>query len=112
MRIPQKGMASDAVFETLGAYRANDAKWRSGRVWAYVYDPGREAEEVCKRAYTMFLSENALDPTVYPSLLRLENEVVAMGAAHLGGDGQVVGNFTSGGTESILLAVKAARDYF
>jgi sphinganine-1-phosphate aldolase len=40
----------------------------------------------------------------------MENAVVAMAAAHLGGDADVVGNFTSGGTESILLAVKAARD--
>src|SRR5690606_19058071 len=42
--------------------------------------------------------------------LRLENELVAMGREHLGGDAGVVGSFTSGGTESILLAVKTARD--
>jgi glutamate/tyrosine decarboxylase-like PLP-dependent enzyme len=59
----------------------------------------------------MYLSENALDPTVFPSLLRMENEVVAMAAAHLNGDAEVAGNFTSGGTESIILAVKTARDY-
>jgi len=37
---------------------------------------------------------------------------VAMSAAHVNGDENVVGNFTSGGTESIILAIKAARDYF
>ena len=58
-----------------------------------------------------FLSENALDPTVFPSVLRFENELVAMAASHLNGDDEVVGNFTSGGTESIMLAVKTARDY-
>jgi glutamate/tyrosine decarboxylase-like PLP-dependent enzyme len=92
-------------------YRANDMPWRDGRTWAYIYDPGREAEEVIKRAYMMFLTENGLDPTVFPSTLRFENEVVAMAAAHLNGDENVVGSFTSGGTESIMLAVKAARDY-
>jgi len=40
----------------------------------------------------------------------MENEVIAMAARHLNGDADVVGNFTSGGTESIMLAVKAARD--
>jgi sphinganine-1-phosphate aldolase len=111
MRIPQKGLTRDTLFARLEAYRANDMPWRDGRTWAYVYDPGREAEEVIKQAYMMYLSENALDPTVFPSLLRLENELVAMAAAHLHGDAEVVGNFTSGGTESIILAVKAARDY-
>jgi glutamate/tyrosine decarboxylase-like PLP-dependent enzyme len=85
--------------------------WREGRVFGYVYDPGAEAEAIVKEAFTSYLTENALDFTVFPSALRLENEVVAMAAAHLGGDAGTVGNFTSGGTESILLAVKAARDY-
>ncbi len=111
MRMPAHGLSRAAVLEQLESYRANDMPWRDGRTWAYVYDPGREAEEVIKQAYMMYLSENALDPTVFPSLLRLENELVAMAAAHLNGDADVVGNFTSGGTESIILAVKAARDY-
>jgi glutamate/tyrosine decarboxylase-like PLP-dependent enzyme len=58
----------------------------------------------------MYLSENALDPTTYPSLLRIENELVRMIANLLRGDENVVGNFTSGGTESLILAVKTARD--
>lgn len=111
MKIPAHGMARDALFKRLEEYRANDMPWRDGRTWAYVYDPGRETEEVIKQAYMMYLTENALDPTVFPSALRFENEVVAMAAAHLNGDADVVGNFTSGGTESIILAVKAARDY-
>jgi glutamate/tyrosine decarboxylase-like PLP-dependent enzyme len=111
MKIPQKGLSKDALFATMESYRANDMNWRDGRTWAYIYDPGPEAEEVIKRAYMMFLTENGLDPTVFPSLMRFENEVVAMAAAHLNGDAEVAGNFTSGGTESILLAVKTARDY-
>ncbi len=112
MRIPKTGQSKDELFETMEGFRADDADWRSGRTWGYVYDAGREAREVAKRAYSMFLSENALDPTVYPSLLRFENEVVAMVTAHLEAPEGVVGNFTSGGTESIMLAVKAARDSF
>jgi sphinganine-1-phosphate aldolase len=111
MRIPEQGWSKDAVFTRLDAFRADDMPWRDGRTWAYVYDPGPEAEEVIKRAFTTYLSENALDPTVFPSTLRLENEVVAMAAAHLRGDGDTVGSFTSGGTESIILAVKTARDH-
>jgi glutamate/tyrosine decarboxylase-like PLP-dependent enzyme len=112
VRIPAKGMSKGEIFERMEAYRAGDMNWRDGRTWAYIYDPGPEAEEVIKRAYMMFLTENALDPTVFPSALRFENELVAMASAHLNGDDEVVGNFTSGGTESIMLAVKTARDYF
>jgi glutamate/tyrosine decarboxylase-like PLP-dependent enzyme len=110
-KIPAQGLPRDELFRRLEARRARDMPWREGRVWGYVYDPGAEAEAVVKEAFMAYLTENALDFTVFPSALRLENEVVAMAAAHLGGDADVVGNFTSGGTESILLAVKAARDH-
>jgi len=111
MQIPEKGWSREQVFERLEAYRADDMPWRDGRTWAYIYDPGPEAESVIKDAFASYLTENGLDPTVFPSALRMENEVVAMAARHLNGDAGVVGNFTSGGTESILLAVKAARDH-
>jgi glutamate/tyrosine decarboxylase-like PLP-dependent enzyme len=111
LKMPQKGLPKDELFQRMEAYRANDMPWRDGRTWAYIYDPGPEAEAVIKQAYMMYLSENGLDPTVFPSALRFEREVVAMAAAHLNGDEQVVGNFTSGGTESLILAVKTARDY-
>ena len=64
MRIPGKGLPREELFQRMEAYRAGDMPWRDGRTWAYVYDPGREAEEVIKQAYMMYLSENALDPTV------------------------------------------------
>jgi len=110
MRIPAKGLSRDQLFRTLESYRAGDTPWREGRTWAYIYDPGAEAEAVIKDAFASYLTENALDPTAFPSALRLENELVAMAASHLRGGAEVCGNFTSGGTESILLAVKTARD--
>lgn len=112
MRLPSEGLTKDAVMAQLETFRGQDIRWREGRAFGYVYDPGREAEEVGKAAYVSFLSENALDPTAFPSMLKLETDLVAIGAAHLGGDPRVVsGNFTSGGTESIFCAVKAARDH-
>ncbi|MDP8256635.1 MAG: aspartate aminotransferase family protein [Candidatus Alcyoniella australis] len=111
MKIPQKGRTREQILEDLESFRVNDLKWRDGKTFGYVYDPGKEAEEVGKKAYMMYLTENGLDPTSFPSLLRLENEIVAMSASNVEGDENVVGNFTSGGTESIMLAVKSARDY-
>lgn len=111
MRIPPNGKSKEEIFRTLERYKGDDLDWKSGRVMGYVYDPGEKAHDVINHAYTMYLSENALDPLTYPSLLRLENEVVAMTANLLNSPPGVVGNFTSGGTESLILAVKAARDY-
>jgi len=111
IQIPQKGKAKEEIFQTLESYKGDDLDWKSGRVMGYVYEPGEKAKEVINRAYTMYLSENALDPLTFPSLLRLENEVVAMTAGLLNSAPEVVGNFTSGGTESLMLAVKTARDF-
>ncbi len=110
--IPAQGVPEDELFATLEKYREHDLDTHGGRTWAYVYDPGRaDVERIAKRAYLEYLTENALDPTVFPSLLRMENEVVGMAVDHLRGDESVVGNFTSGGTESCMLAVKTARDW-
>ena len=111
MRVPNEGLETEAIFATLQSYREGDLPWRQGRAFGFVFDAGLEAERIGKRAFMEFLSESGLDPTVFPSLLRLENEVVGMAAEHLRAPAGAAGNFTSGGTESILLAVKAARDH-
>jgi glutamate/tyrosine decarboxylase-like PLP-dependent enzyme len=112
MHIPAKGLKREEVLAALEQYKKRDLDWSSGRAFGYVFDPGEEIVSFAKEIYTMFLSESGLDFTVYPSLLQMENELISLMRHHLGGDDQVVGHFTSGGTESILLAVKAARDYF
>jgi sphinganine-1-phosphate aldolase len=109
--LPARGLDPAAITTLLEQYRERDIDWRSGKLWAYVFDPGEQAEQVIKRAYMAYLTENGLDPTAFPSLVRFENEVIAMAIGHLRGDEEVVGNFTSGGTESIMLAVKTARDW-
>ncbi len=110
MKIPEKGLPKEQVLGTLQAFKSRDMDWKSGKVWCYVYNPGEDPAEVVKQAYLSFLTENGLDPTVFPSMLKLETEVVRMLATLLRGDGNVVGHLTTGGTESIMLAVKTARD--
>lgn len=111
MKISEKGLNEQELFTELEAFRKDDLKWQEGRAFGYVFDPGKDVMAVGKKAYNAFLSENGLDFTVFRSLQRLEKELAAFGARHLRGDEHVVGNFSSGGTESIILAVKAARDY-
>jgi glutamate/tyrosine decarboxylase-like PLP-dependent enzyme len=92
------------------ALRKKDAKWREGKTWSLVYHVDDEVTEFLKEAYTMFFAENGLNPMAFPSLKRFEAEVVSMTAGLLGGE-EAAGNMTSGGTESILMAVKTAREW-
>ncbi len=105
------GRPKAAVLEEMQAARQHDLAWRSGRLFSLVFAADAEAHQLMQEAYTLFMSENGLNPGAFPSLRRFETEVVSMTAALWGGSGQVVGNMTSGGTESILLAVLAAREW-
>ncbi|MCW2598212.1 MAG: aspartate aminotransferase family protein [Frankiales bacterium] len=109
--LPATGLPREQVLARLAELRAGDLAARGGRTFAYVYDPARQdIDDLGHEVYASFLDVNGLDPTVFPSLLAMENDVCAIAAAHLGGSAGTVGTFTSGGTESIILAVKAARD--
>lgn len=110
MHIPQTGLSKQEILSTLQAFKSRDMDWKRGKVWCYVYDAGEDPSEVTKEAYTSFLSENGLDPSVFPSILKLETDVARMIINLLRGDSNAVGHLTSGGTESIMLAVKSARD--
>ncbi|MCH7960305.1 MAG: DegT/DnrJ/EryC1/StrS family aminotransferase, partial [Candidatus Hydrogenedentes bacterium] len=111
MSFPKSGIPKETLFETLKSMKANDLPWKSGKVLAYTYDPGEETSRVVQEAYLSFLTENALDPTTFPSTQRLEVEIVHILRDLLRGDDEVVGNCTFGGTESIMCAVKTARDW-
>jgi sphinganine-1-phosphate aldolase len=111
MRIPSTGLTKAEVAHAVESARKDDWPWREGKLFAYTFEAGADIEEVGKHAFMAYLTENGLDPTTFPSLRTFENDLVDMSRRHLGGDEAVVGNFTSGGTESIMLAVKTARDY-
>jgi sphinganine-1-phosphate aldolase len=109
--LPAQGELAEELIARLEELRAVDQPTTGGRAWQYSYDPARpEVKRLASEAFTIGLGANALDPTAFPSVMSLENEVVAMAAGLLGGAEGTAGTFTSGGTESIFLAVKAARD--
>jgi glutamate/tyrosine decarboxylase-like PLP-dependent enzyme len=90
--------------------RSRDARWHDGRTFSLVYHDTDEHLQLLRDAYSLFLAENALNPMAFPSLRRMETEVISMVAGLLGGNDEVVGSMTSGGTESLFLAMKTYRD--
>ncbi|MEO7125967.1 MAG: aminotransferase class V-fold PLP-dependent enzyme [Nakamurella sp.] len=99
------------VLAAITALQVRDLPTRGGRTLAYVYDSGVPGlDELATAAYASAMNSNALDPTAFPSLPAMEGDLVATAAALLGGGPTTVGTVTSGGTESCMLAVAAARD--
>ncbi|MEV4658141.1 aminotransferase class V-fold PLP-dependent enzyme [Micromonospora sp. NPDC049301] len=110
------GVAAEDVLAEVRALRAGDRPTHGGRLFAYVYDPAVPGlDDLAAAAHQESAHVNGLDPTAFPSLLAMENALVAAAGWVLGGGPgttapDVVGSVTSGGTESLILAVKAARD--
>lgn len=95
----------------LRALQARDLPVHGGRTLAYVFDSGvAEVDRIAREAVASYAASNALDPTAFPSLLQMENELVGFACDLVDAPATAVGTVTSGGTESVLLAVQAARD--
>ncbi|MEL6986141.1 MAG: aspartate aminotransferase family protein, partial [Actinomycetota bacterium] len=106
----ETGRPVDDVIADLADKRTNDVRWEDGRAFGMVYDGGPEVHEVAERAAKLYLHENALNTKAFPSLGAIQSEVVGWTADLLNGPETASGFLTSGGTESILCAVKAARE--
>jgi len=103
----------DRVVRRLLEVRSLDVDPSSGKLFSYIYETGDPGvREVARKAYETFLDTNALDPTVFRSALFFEREIVAFAKGLTHGSDDVVGTVTYGGTESIMLAVRAAREAF
>ncbi len=117
-RLPDHGVPADQVLAALAGLRADDRDWRGGRVFSLVYSAGEAVHRLLEEAATLYSAENALNTEVFPSLGRMQQDIVDISLGLLGGDrlpldegSQLRGFLTSGGTESLLQATKTARDW-
>ncbi|MFA5079485.1 MAG: aspartate aminotransferase family protein [Dehalococcoidia bacterium] len=111
MQFPEKGMSIDKLRGELTTLKSNDMDWKGARAFSMVFRASEEVSKVVEMALGTYVFENGLSPFAFPSLLRMETEVISMTTDLLHGGAEAAGNMTSGGTESIIMAVKAARDY-
>ena len=109
--LPERGADWAGLKAQMLDYASGDVRWREGKTAVYVFNAGLEIEQVQKEAYALFMSENGLGPAAFPSLKRMEAEVVGFGLQLLHGPEGAAGAITSGGTDSITMALKAARDF-
>ncbi len=114
-RLPETGMKRDDVIglmQKLSEFEAG--RWKSGFASGAVYHGDDEYNEFLSSVYALNVASNPLHPDIWPSATKFESEIVAMTAGMLGADrtaDPIVGTLSSGGTDSILLAMKTYRDW-
>ncbi|MEM2420532.1 MAG: aspartate aminotransferase family protein [Acidilobaceae archaeon] len=112
-KLEREGLDSNIIMEILSSYSKGEPSPASGRMFTHSYETGDLIlRSLARNVFDLFMDKTMLDFTIYPSILLLEREVVGIVASLMGGDENTTGSFTYGGTESIILAVKAARDKF
>ncbi len=108
--LPAAPVPHERLLSTMKRMGNDDADWRGGRCFSLVYHASDAHAAFLKEAHAVFFEENGLNPMAFKSLKRMESEVVRMTCSLFHGDARTCGTMTSGGTESLLLVVKTARD--
>ncbi len=114
-RLPSEGLDRSEVLTRLTELAEGErSQWAEGYASGAVYHGGREHIDFLNEVYGLFSQGNPLHPDLWPSISKFEAEIVGMTSTMLHGSEQrppACGTVTSGGTESILLAVKTYRDH-
>ncbi len=109
--IPREGVARADILDTMQQMADKETPhWQEGYVSGAVYHGEREHIDFLNRVYAMHSQTNPLHADIWPSINKYESEVIAMTVSMLNGDPECCGTLTSGGTESIMLAMKTYRD--
>jgi sphinganine-1-phosphate aldolase len=110
MELPERGQSWAELSKGMEDAGKHDVAWRDGKAAVYVFNAGEDVSRVQREAYALYQAENGLGPAAFPSLKQMEADVVQMALRLLSAPEAAGGAMTSGGTDSITMAVKAARD--
>lgn len=109
--LPEKGWDEKRIKQELDKYDEilESADWQSGFVSGAVYNGSPELTELSTDVYKRYAWTNPLHADMFPQIRKIEAEVVAMGLKIFNAGKDGCGTMTSGGTESILMAMRAYR---
>jgi len=116
--LPDQGVAPDEIMKMMKDFAEHEkAKWKDGYVSGGVYHGDEKHIQFLNEVYALHSQSNPLHSDLFPSVVKFENEIIEMVAGFLSAnnaektrDQRICGMLTSGGTESILVAMKAYRD--
>ncbi|WP_439360389.1 pyridoxal phosphate-dependent decarboxylase family protein [Bradyrhizobium sp. DASA03007] len=111
-RFAEHGLSEADIRARLDDQRREDFVWNNSRNLKAAYYAGDDVFRLARDTYAQFHGDNLLyGNALYPSLVRMSSDVVGMALDLLGADANAFGTVTSGGTESIILAVRAAKNW-
>jgi len=112
-RLPEKGMSVETVLKEAKSILAlGDGDWKTGSESGTVYNGNDILTDLMTNVYGMSAWSNPLHPDTFPGIRKMEAEIVRMCCSLFNGDPTTsCGCMTTGGTESIVLACKAYRDW-
>jgi glutamate/tyrosine decarboxylase-like PLP-dependent enzyme len=108
--LPENGRGWNELAAALEERRGGDADWQHGRTALFIFNAGEEVRRVGEQAYLAYMAENALGLRAFPSLGAMEADIIAIAHDLMHAPETAAGSFTTGGTDSITMAVKACRD--
>ena len=110
--LPEKPVPINQLVSEVEAMARDELSyWNGGTLSGAVYNGSLELNKLYATTMGAFGRANLLHAENFPAARQMESEVIAMTLDLFNGDASTVGSVTSGGTESILLAVKTYRDY-
>lgn len=110
--LPKEGR-KNVQQEIVQAGKNDNGEWQKGKVSGTVYQDSEQHTNLMNSAYAAFAWSNPLHPGIWPTLNQYEAEIISMTANLLsGGKSGVGGATTSGGTESIILAIRSHLGYY
>lgn len=110
--LPSKGMEKEELLQLMDRRKEQDTKnWINGKITGAVYHGGQEHYDFVGQVFSRWAFCNPLHPDLHPALRQMDSEVVQMVINMYHGGPDAAGAFTTGGTESILMAMKAHRDW-
>uniref|UniRef100_A0A1A9WWT6 sphinganine-1-phosphate aldolase n=1 Tax=Glossina brevipalpis TaxID=37001 RepID=A0A1A9WWT6_9MUSC len=112
LELPEDGLSNERILKLVDQHlNLGEYDWRDGRVSGAVYGFHEELVDLVTKVYGKASYTNPLHPDIFPGVCKMEAEVVRMACTLFRGGPETCGTMTTGGTESIVLACKAYRDY-
>ena len=120
--LPSEAWSFDRVMKAVDGISSGDQHYAYGdsKMSGAVYFKSDEHADFQSKVYARFVATNAIHGDSYPSVARMEAEVISMTADlykqpladGTKDDADVCGSLTSGGSESILCAMLASRNWW
>ncbi len=111
MELPKKGLSQEEVLSEMGKLdQLASTEWDKGWVSGALYYSSPKLTKLTTAVFQRYVWSNPLHPDIFPQIRKMEAEVVQWTVNLFHGGSEGCGIMTSGGTESIMMAMRSYRE--